>query len=617
MTLSIFASNYYSMLLGFLYNYVIGLLSFLLIFSIGKIILNSFQLQTSFVLRIFYSLILGTLFIVVLYSILKSDGKTILIAIIPIVTFLLYYYKSKIQRPNHLFAEFKKEVLWIISVFSILFLYQSFFFFDSNTGTIKSLFWDNYAYASYVDSLKIWGAETRYLDMNWFFPPYRTGLMPYHYPELWLSAFVSELSGISSIRSYYLITNSIIISIYFIGIASLLQIRIKNTIVLDLISFILLFVAGISFSIYGSSITNNALWFTNMSMMGLLGSKISFVYIFILLSFILFNNQNVILGYCSLLLIPFFSIGMLPGIWGGILLFQGTKILYHRFKINRIDYFIFGNVFLSLLFFGLFYHFFKSNAVGDNASKHIFNAGIFKNIQGGLSLKNSKIIISNFIVYAVPSILLALLRVLIFFLPFILICYSSIIKNWKLWFFSIAIILCGATVSTLCSGLLDASQFTTNLSVFVAVLIVIGLIELVTIEPKGKLQYIKVCVSIVLIYFTFSKTITTRNAMKDWHDDDHSFIAKVADLVKNEKNVICLVFLNKYDYSRQPYLLWYNRNDLDLITQYSNAHFIFSMGNPELCFTNTLIPESDMFAYNYLTPFNAWKNMKTGNDLKA
>jgi hypothetical protein len=353
-----------------------------------------------------------------------------------------------------------------------------------------------------------------------------------------------------------------------------------------------------------------------MSMMGLLGSKISFVYIFVLLSIILIKSQNTILGYTALLIIPFFSIGMLPGIWGGVIVYHGAKILYRRFKITKNDYFVLGFIFFSLLSFGLFYHFLKSNAVGDNASKHIFNAGIFKNIQGGFTLKNSKIIVSNFIVFAVPSIILALLRILIFFIPFILICYSSIIRNWKLWILSLSIILCGATVSTLCSGLLDASQFTTNLSVIIAVLVVIGIIEIITIDKKGIVLYSKLGIAVILICFTFSKALTTRNAMKDWHDDDHSFISKVAELVKNEKTIICLVFLNKYEYSRQPYLWWYNRNDLDLVTQYSNAHFIFSMGNPELCFTNNIIPESELYAYNNLTPLNTWKIINNTNSLQ-
>ena len=105
--------------------------------------------------------------------------------------------------------------------------------------------------------------------------------------------------------------------------------------------------------------------------------------------------------------------------------------------------------------------------------------------------------------------------------------------------------------------------------------------------------------------------------MKDWHEDDLPFISKVADLLKHEKIVVCLVFLNKYEYSRQPYLWWYNRNDLDLVTQFSNASFIFSMGNPEFCFMKNEIPESEMYAYNYLTPLIVWKNMNKNNTLKS
>jgi hypothetical protein len=605
------------MLVDLLYNYSIGLLTFLFVFGCGKVILNSFNHQQAILPRIFYSSIIGMLFTILLYAILKAHGKTILITVVPVIGYILYSFRSQLHKPAFLLFEIKKEFLWIFSIFSLIFLYQSYFFFDFYNGTIKSLFWDNYAYASYVDSLKLWGTETRYIDMNWFIPSYRTGLMPYHYPELWFSAFVSQISGISSIRSYYILSNSIIISIYFLGIASLLKTTLKNKYLLFSISFTLLFVAGISLSCFSNSITNNALWFTNMSMMGLLGSKISFVYIFVMLSFILLQKQNEILGYTALLIIPFFSIGMLPGIWGGTLVYHIAKVCYQKLKISRIDYFVFVFILSSLLFFGLFYHFFKSDVLGDNATKHIFNGGIFKNLRGGITFRNIKITVSNVIVYAFPSIFLGLFRVIIFFLLFIIIIYSSIFRNWKLWILSIIIILCGATVSTICSGLLDASQFTTNLSVLLAVLVVIGLIEIITVEQKKRLRFILVSITIVLLFFTISKSITNRNAMKDWHDDDHSFISKVAEIVKNEKTIVCLVFLNKYEYSRQPYLWWYNRNDLDLVTQYSNSCFIYSLGNPELCFNSIDIPESERYAFNNLTPLNAWKNMKMGNDLTS
>jgi len=605
------------MLGSLLYNYFIGLLTFLLVFSCGKVILNSFNHQETVLPRIFYSSILGMLFIILLYSILKAHGKTILITVIPVIGYLMFSFRSQLHKPTFLLFEIKKEFLWILSIFSLIFLYQSYFFFDLFNGTIKSLFWDNYAYASYIDSLKLWGTETRYLDMNWFIPSYRTGLMPYHYPELWFSAFVSQISGISSIRSYYLLANSIIISIYFLGIASLLETKLKNIYLLFSVTFTLLFVAGISLFCFSNTITNNALWFTNMSMMGLLGSKISFVYVYVLLSFILLQKQKEILGYSALLIIPIFSIGMLPGIWCGTIVYHLAKVCYQKWKLTRIDYFVVIVVISSLLFFGLFYHFFKSNVLGDNATKHIFNGGIFKNIHGGITFRNIKIIVSNFIVYASPSILLGLFRVIIFFLVFIVIVYSSIIRNWKLWIYCVIVVLCGAIVSTICSGLLDASQFTTNLSVLIAVLVVIGLIEIITVEQRKKLRFVLLSIAIVLLSFTISKSITTRNAMKHWHDDDHTFISKVAKLVEHEKTIVCLVFLNKYEYSRQPYLWWYNRNDLDLVTQYSNSCFIYSMGNPELFFNGTDIPESGKYAYNNLTPLNTWKNMKAGNDLMS
>lgn len=607
------------MIVSFLFLYLSGVLSIFITYIVGKSILAFLPKSKGLFFQLFVSLAIGTLVLVLLFSLVASGGKTIHVILLPILGLIFYKYRKSFSKPTITIKEIKTELLWAVLLFTPVFLYQSYFFFDFVNGTVKSLLWDNYAYASYIDSLRLWGVETRYVDMNYFSPEFRKGLVPYHYSELWLSAFWASLFQLSSIKAYYFITNSLLITAFASGVCSLFEQKIEKKFVIVPLSFLLLFIAGLTFPFYGHSDLLPSLWFKNMSMLGILGSKMAFIYLYLLMTIILLKRGELFLGNTLLLTIPLFSIGLMPGIWGGMLLVQIFDIIKQRFKINRNHVYVFGFVVFAIVLYALFYHVFKSSNIDDYTSKYIFSHGIFKSLHGGITIANIKIVIANFICYSIPTIGLNMLKMLVFFFPFLIIIYRSIQRNTRLWLFTFVAIICGATITTLCAGILDTGQFTTNLSVIMAVLIIIGIAELIndTYTKPSKINFVLIIIAGILLFYNLIGTIQSRNAMKTWHDDDHEFLKKIAETLKSEKTVVCLVLLSEEEYARQPYLWWYDRNDADVVMQYCNAHFIFTLGNPELYFKNKEIPESENFAYNYLTPINDWRNKNKGQDLEA
>ena len=607
------------MIVSFLFLCFSGVLSIFITYIVGKSILAFLPKSKGLFFQLFVSLAIGILVLVLLFSIFASGGKTIHVILLPIIGLFFFKYRKSITKPTINFCEIRTELLWAILLFIPVFLYQSYFFFDFVNGTVKSLLWDNYAYASYIDSLRLWGAETRYVDMNYFSPEFRKGLVPYHYSELWLSAFWASLFKLSSIKAYYFITNSLLLTAFTTGVCSLFEQKIDKKYVIVPLSFLLLFIAGLTFPFYGHSDLLPCLWFKNMSMLGILGSKMAFIYLYLLMAIILLKRGELFLGNTLLLTIPLFSIGLMPGIWGGMLLVQIFDITKQRFKINRNHVYVFGFVGFAIVLYALFYHVFKSGNVDDYTSKYIFSHGIFKSVYGGITIANIKIVIANFICYSIPTIGLNMLKMLVFFFPFLIIIYRSVQRNARLWLFTLIAVICGATITTLCAGILDTGQFTTNLSVIMAVLIIIGIAELVvdTYIKPSKINFVLIFIAGILLFYNLIGTIQSRDAMQTWHDDDHVFLKKIAETVKSEKTVVCLVLLSEDEYARQPYLWWYDRNDADIVSQYSNAHFIFTLANPELYFKYKEIRESEKFAYNYLTPINAWRNKNNGQDLEA
>ena len=250
-----------------------GVLALLICYSIGKLIASFFDIKGNFFFRLFVTYIIGITAIVLFYSLIKAHGRTVNILLLPIVFFMVYNFRNSLfKRPVFDIKEIIKEMRLSSLPFLLIFGYQCIYYFDFSHGEVKTLFADYYWYAIYCDSLKIWGAESRFTEMNNYFPQFRIGLIPYHYYELWLTTFFSSLFKNSSLNTYYFTMYPIVISTYIIGIISLLENVFKKYYIAILLACSFLFISGITIPFFEINAHNS--W----GILDIIGQKLAILY---------------------------------------------------------------------------------------------------------------------------------------------------------------------------------------------------------------------------------------------------------------------------------------------------------------------------------------------------
>ena len=594
------------MIITSLYYLLVGLSSILLTYIVGRTIVSIFTEQSNLFFHIFLSLLTGLLFIVIFYAFIQSKGKTIIAFIIPVIGYLVYYYKNLINWPQLNLLQLLKQNLWISCLFIILYVYQSVFFFDYNQGLYKSLYTDPYWYATFCNSQKIWGIENYFTSVNFFFPSSNIGLVPYHYPELWLTAFFSHLFSIGTIQSLYLVVYPILITTFLTGICSIYDLLFTKKAVTVIVSFVLLFSSGLTFRFYNSfSVLQYSNTLADISLLGLFGTKYAFVYPFFLLGFILVYKKEFFIGSLVLSIIPFFSIGFLPAIVGGLLLsihyyYLGSK------TINKKQFLILCAVlFLNIVLILVFYSLHKST-YSNNFAFTYFQKRYLPN--GYINYSAIRAFCGNTIYYC--------LKIVVIFCPALLLfVFLKKLRN-TLFFISVSMIGCGIVASSLYLGFTDGNQFANNILICLTLIQIIGLSTLISAYQKNKTIVLRLsivayfCCLLSTIYFS----IKQKQKGTNWYKEDKLFVQKASKQI-TEKQTCVLLFLDSLGYTKNDFNSWHVHNDFYLATQYMANDIIFTLGNPELYHKCNKLSAVDSFSYHYLTPLNIWKKTD-GNSLE-
>jgi len=574
-----------------------GLLALLICYSIGKTIASFIDIKGNFFFRLFVTYIIGITTIVLFYSIIKAHGRTINILLIPFISYLIYYFRYRFYiKPKLIWSDLIKEFSCSLGLFLLIFLYQSWFYFDFNKNEVKTLFLDYYWYASYVKSLRVFGIESLYSEGNYFFKNFN-GLMPYHYPELWFTAFFTNLFSNSSVNIYYFSTTSIFTSIFLIGIISLLKQHIKSNVVAILLAIPLLFITGIPIPFYRLNTHNT--W----GIMELIGQKLSFIYIFILLAFILFDKNLWRIGILLLIAISVFSVTFIPGIFGGLLIYLTFIYIFDDSK-SWNEYFLFIlAIAVTAVSFIIFYSIFKSH-ISENYINQFFSSGIFKGTEHLTLFSKLKIIVSNFIIYAIPTICIHV-GVRLYLYAFILILLlQTFLKQYKLFLLIFCMLLAGASTKALATVLQDSDQFIEALSAFMVVFI----IYLVSKAIQKQFTIIIIPLSIIY-YFTLSSIHETLRTKTTTINND-IFLSKLASHSITENTCVVLSFFDYETYNNVgPFNFWRFGNDIQSITQFSSKNIIFDIGNPELYLKNHTLSYSDSIIYYKVTSLNIWRSI--------
>lgn len=588
-----------------------GILTLLITYTIGKLILLFLRLEGNFFFRLFVTYIIGITAIVLSYSTFKTHGRTVNILLLPLMVYLIYFFRKSFST-NFKFnkKEIVQEFVWSLLPFALMFLYQCWFYFDFCKGELKPLFGDYYWYATFSDSLKLWGAENYFTSTNFFFPQFRHGLMPYHYPELWLNAFFSSIFSISTLNSYYFLICTLLPSIFIIGIASLLKSISTNKILLSFIAFVLCFISGINVP-YISHTLQNDVW----SIM-CLGQKTAFIYIFILLGMILLKDKKIYESCIVFSIIPLFTITLFPAIVGGLTFFFISIIFINKGKDIKQYAILMGFMLIIIVGFGIFYSINKS-VLSSNFSKTITSSGIFHVLKNGLTFKNIITVMLNFFVYALPTIVIHVFLKFSTFILFFLVFWKSTIKLKILSFFVILLVIMGAVGATLANTLHDSEQFNGITNIIVITFCIVLIANYLEKKERSFFMsnYAIGGIVVILILFSIPKIVTEKGKS---FNPDMKFI-KEASRFLSKDTVVVLSLFSKDEIQQFPfYNIWFANNEINALSQYSNKTIVYVLGNPEhYVFKQNKSREFDSLCYNFLTPLTIWKKKGYNYNLES
>ena len=602
-----------------IYCYLLFLVSLFLVYLLGKFILSFYSIAKDFKLKIFLAMLIGITTTSLGYSIFKTSGITFQLGLVPLVIYLGYYFRKYVIRFRFDFKELKTESIVLLICGSIIYFYQSSFYFDYIHFTVKQLFTDNYIYAQTSDSLQYYGSENFNFGANYFFEEIKNERTPYRYGDLWLSAFFINFTKQSSVFCFYCITIPILISSLMIGLFELLKTSNSNVFSRFTVSFILLFVS-IFFIPYFNSI-NDLKYVSEPSLMGSFQQKLGLTSLVTFLAIYLWNKNRKV-SLVLLASLPVFYISYLPSIWGGIILFTLFEIFRSKFSFRKSKfYFQLFSVIIGLIIFFFMFYYFYGQTFATITNPNLSETPILKRLPNELinnssGSKSLKIIILEFIRFSIPNIFIYLkgsighlLIGTLFFIPFLFFVPLNFKKNRSLILFYFFIFCSGLFGLVLNDGNGDNYQFYINNLILISLTLIIAIIEKIN-QIEKLLKSPKIIVLLIcIILFNLTPIISFKSKIGSKAIDKDFFI-RVSQEIKSDHLVQILFFINDDGFG-EGFYNWVGRNDLYPLQQLSSQRIEFNLGNPEIYLKNNTLIKSDKQFYEYWSVLNYWRK-KTG-----
>jgi hypothetical protein len=582
----------------------------------GKLVRSFFAFELKVELfETFFNVLVGLLLSTVLYALIKSSLVTSLIISLPI---FLYFFRAnnlKFKKFSWTKIEVKKEILPFLILSSIVFLYQSYSYFDFTNFNIKYLFIDNYTYANVVSILHDFGVENVDYALDKFEPDFRHQSMPYRYADLWMSSFIMDVVQVSDIESFYLIVLPIFISLSGYFYYLLLVEKTSGPIKSILISFVLLFVsiAFIPFLNSGEKLP----FISETTIMGTFQQKLSFSAVFFLLGiyFWKINRENALL---FIMVVPIFYVAYLPAIWGGVFVYLSIVFMKNKWNVSFNLYHI-RLLFLLTIVLILYWMFYKINGsyfLTTNKMKLIdvpLVKRLPKEIIDGNTVFRWKSFVSNFVYYSIPEIFIylrgAIGNLLIgacFYIPLLTIGYLRFKRYYSEFLFVFITLTIGLIFTIYKDGDYNNYQFFTNCLLLISILISVSFIQNFDNSRKNYLFILIVILVNVIPVFSFKSKVGS-------HKINYKFTISVSTLIscKKEKNVLCFATKESFDGS---FYSWVGGNILFPIKQISDQRIVFSIANPEVFFEKHSKSDLD-YSYDWNLIPN-WKRKYPNKTLK-
>ena len=322
-----------------LYSYFVIIFSILFFYCVGDIILK-YILKISLPVsaqRIFTGLFTGIFISVLCYSIIQTQGETSSLLFIPLIGFYFFFVKRKQSvQPVHVTTGTKAPV-YIFFGYSILvsLLLYLLFCYANLDGLyhFRPVEGDDYSYGMLAQYLSR-GFENLAFSKNFWL---NSSHHPYHYFEIWLNALLYKTFHLNATWTYSMILPTILHTVIFWGLMSIVERYKKINLPISGICFILLFTTEISIIL--SRFGQSSFPYPNQYCSGLILTKVAPVSLFFLAVILLLVNKKNKEALLVALSMPIVSFVMTP------VVFAVTGYLILKDSINsknavKREYFI-------------------------------------------------------------------------------------------------------------------------------------------------------------------------------------------------------------------------------------------------------------------------------------
>ena len=329
----------------------------LLFYTTGKILLNIFSknLSNSKYTNLFFATLLGIIFYVCAYSILKTRGLTINIMFI----FLAIPVFMPIKKINIKCFSLRYNLGSVVELFLLSIFFTLFFNFAFESKIIQA---DSIYYLKIAEGLKMSGHENRQHLKNLYVSNFN-GVEAYHYFEMWLAAFIMQLTNVffTTFSIFRIITQSILFIVLILGLLAIVE-QLRNKIkifdILFVLAFALFFIPDF-FEFFPSIAT---FFKYSVETNPFLRPNFRTYWIFLILSVLFILRRNHSLFVFSLLLLPLISITTALPIYGALFLL--LLINTHCRFLKETDNLKLWMTFIgSVVFVVVFISYFKINNI--------------------------------------------------------------------------------------------------------------------------------------------------------------------------------------------------------------------------------------------------------------
>ncbi len=346
-----------SILCHFAFTAIVFLLGFLLLLSLRKWFPYSIKTPRTL---LFWSLLLGITTVVVIFSILKTNGRTVnILAILILVLFAFDYARfRKSKRPGIItirprdLAWFLPEVFLVVVGFSIL---GAVSILKSGEFPYSLPYADFNFYAEVSNSFLITGIENKSHFYNLFSETAQNQVL-YHYFELWSNAFVQFLFAGIPIVNFFTVTMPFFCLLSAYGIVALGE-KIQGgelSRLLRILFILFAIIAGCFFYFFGA-----AAFFQHQKVPEILSGLAPNFFVFyyrqcvtlpffsgaVLLLLTRSRYFIYLLGY-----IPVASASAMPGIYGGFMLLGVIGKYLHIRSLRKGAYYFLAGAVLMMAF---------------------------------------------------------------------------------------------------------------------------------------------------------------------------------------------------------------------------------------------------------------------------